>query len=109
MGRARMLQEIRSMRFEALLDRHERGQLSQIEAAEMLGVSERTLRRWRDRYRDERATRSHDRRIGKLSPRGRRKRDPADAGALRREHYDFTVKHFHEQLVKRHDYKLRYT
>ena len=29
---------------------------------------------------------------------------------LYREHYaDFTVKHFHEQLVKRHDYKLGYT
>ncbi|MBV9750884.1 MAG: hypothetical protein JO188_00025 [Hyphomicrobiales bacterium] len=29
---------------------------------------------------------------------------------LYRERYaDFTVKHFHEQLVKRHDYKLGYT
>jgi len=29
---------------------------------------------------------------------------------LYREHYaDFTVKHFHEQLVKRHSYKLGYT
>lgn len=29
---------------------------------------------------------------------------------LYREHYaDFTVKHFHEQLLKRHDYKLGYT
>ncbi len=33
MGRARALQEIRMMRFEALLDRHERGALSQSEAA----------------------------------------------------------------------------
>jgi hypothetical protein len=36
MGRAGVLQEIRIMRFEALLDRHERGELSQIEAAEMV-------------------------------------------------------------------------
>ena len=35
------------MRFDALLNRHERGELSQGEAAE--GVSERTFRRWRDR------------------------------------------------------------
>ncbi|MDG4576526.1 MAG: helix-turn-helix domain-containing protein [Defluviicoccus sp.] len=41
------------MRFEALLDRHERGELSQVEAAEMLGMSERTFRRWRDRLKDE--------------------------------------------------------
>jgi hypothetical protein len=37
------------MRFEELLDRHERGALTQAEAGEMLGMSERTFRRWRDR------------------------------------------------------------
>jgi len=41
------------MLFEGLLERHERGALSQIEAAEMLGISERSFRRWRDRLRDE--------------------------------------------------------
>ena len=69
MGRAGVLQEIRRMRFEALLDRHERGGLSQIEAAEMLGVSERTFRRWRDRLRDEGPEGLADRRIGKPSSR----------------------------------------
>jgi transposase len=98
------------MRFEALLDRHERGGLSQIEAAEMLGVSERTFRRWRDRLRDEGPEGLADRRIGKPSSR----RAAADAILrmlrLYREYYtDFTVKHFHEQLVKRHDYRLGYT
>ena len=44
---------VRQMRFEGLLERHERGELSQGEAAEMLGVSERTFRRWRDRLRNE--------------------------------------------------------
>lgn len=44
MGRAGMLQRVRQIRFEALLDRHERGELSQGEAAEMLGIIERTLR-----------------------------------------------------------------
>ena len=53
MGRAGVLQGVRQMRFEGLLERHERGELSQGEAAEMLGVSERTFRRWRDRLRDE--------------------------------------------------------
>ena len=43
MGRAGVLQGVRQMRFENLLDRHERGELSQIEAAEMLGITERTL------------------------------------------------------------------
>jgi len=46
MGRARVLEEIRIMRFEELRDRHERGFLAQAEAGEMLGMTERTFRRW---------------------------------------------------------------
>jgi len=49
MDRARIHEGIRRMRFEALLDRQEKGSLSQVEAAEMLGISERSFRRWRDR------------------------------------------------------------
>ena len=49
MGRAGTLQEIREMRFEAILERHERGELTQAEAGELLGMSERSFRRWRDR------------------------------------------------------------
>jgi transposase len=136
MGRAEVLQEIRKMRLEALLERHERGELNQIEAAEMLGVSERTFRRWRDRLRDEgpeglaemlgvsertfRRWRDRlrdegpeglaDRRIGKPSSRRAAEDEILRMLGLYREHYaDFTVKHFHEQLVKRHDYKLGYT
>jgi transposase len=110
MGRSGVLQEIRRMRFESLLDRHERGELSQVEAAEMLGMSERTFRRWRDRLRDEGPEGLADRRIGKPS----RRRAAADEilrmlGLWRERYADFTVKHFHEQLVKRHDYKLGYT
>ena len=33
----------------------------------------------------------------------------ADARAVSRQYADFTVKHFHEQLSKRHGYKLGYT
>src|SRR5437764_11867648 len=69
MGRAEVLQGVRQMRFEGLLERHERGELSQGEAAEMLGVSERTFRRWRDRLRDEGPEGLCDRRIGKPSSR----------------------------------------
>jgi transposase len=110
MGRAGVLQEIRIMRFEALLDRHERGVLSQIEAAEMLGVSERTFRRWRDRLRDEGPEGLADRRIGKPSSRRAAGDEILRMLGLYREHYaDFTVKHFHEQLAKRHAWRLGYT
>jgi transposase len=69
MVQAEVLHGVRQMRFEGLPERHERGELSQEAAAEMLGVSERTFRRWRDRLRDEGPEGLRDRRIGKPSSR----------------------------------------
>ena len=98
------------MRFEELLDRHERGYLTQAEVAEMLAMSERTFRRWRDRYREEGAPGLGDRRVGKPSPRRAPESELARARALYAEMYGgFTVKHFHEKLVERHGYRLGYT
>ena len=110
MGRARALEEIRIMRFEELLDRHEREELTQAEAGEMLGVSERTVRRWQVRYREEGAPGLQDRRIGKPSPRRADEGELARAQALYAEMYDgFTAKHFHEKLTESHGYRLGYT
>ena len=98
------------MRFEGLLERHEGGELSQIEAAEMLGIDERTFRRWRDRLREEGPEGLLDRRLGK--PSGRRAAEAEIErmlGLYRDQYPDHTVKHFHEQLGKRHGYKLGYT
>lgn len=109
MGRARINEGVRRMRFDDLLARQTRGEMSQIEAAEMLGISERTFRRWRDRVRDEGPSGLDDRRLG---PSGRRapEAEIARMQGLYRDHYSgFTVKHFHEQLVKRHGYVLGYT
>jgi transposase len=110
MDRARIHEGIRRMRFEALLERQEEGALSQVEAAEMLGMSERSFRRWRDRLREEGEAGLADRRLGKPSSRRAASEEIARMLGLYRERYvDFTVKHFHEQLVKRHSYKLGYT
>jgi len=110
MGRARVLEEIRIMRFEEVLDRHERGYLTQAEAGEMLGMSERTLRRWQVRYREEGVAGLRDRRVGQPSPRRADAGELARATALYAEMYDgFTAKHFHEKLVERHGYRLGYT
>jgi transposase len=109
MERARINEGIRRMRFEDLLGRHERGELGQEAAAEMLGISERTFRRWRDRVADEGAAGLCDRR---LAP-SKRRADTAEIDRMlelyRTVYSDFNVKHFHEQLVKRHNYKLGYT
>src|SRR4029077_16872305 len=53
MVRAEVLQGVRQMRFEGLLERHERGELSQEEAAEMLGVSAGAVRGGGRRARGE--------------------------------------------------------
>lgn len=110
MARAQVHDGIRRMRFEALLDRQERGELSQLEAAEVLGISERSFRRWRDRLRDEGPSGLADRRLGRPSARRASASEISRMLDLYRGSYaDFTVKHFHEQLVRRHDYKLGYT
>ena len=58
MGRTEQVQGLRLMKFEEIYGRTHGGVLSQTEAAEVLGVSERTFRRWRDRYEAERGGRS---------------------------------------------------
>jgi transposase len=77
-----------------LLNRWESAELIQAKAAELLGVSERTFRRWRDRYDEDGAAGLIDRRLGKASGR----RVPVDRAEeverLYRERYQgFTVKH----------------
>ena len=109
MDRARIHEGIRRMRFLDVLGRTERSELSQMEAAELLGVSERTFRRWRDRHREEGAAGLADRRL-LPSPRRAPVAEIERMLGLYRELYrGFTVKHFHEQLGKRHNYTLGYT
>ena len=98
------------MRFESLVGRWDRGEIGQAEAAEMLGVSVRTLQRWIDRFEEAGAVGLADRRLGRPSP----QRAPAEElermlGLFKDKYSDFTVKHFHEQLVQRHNYMLGYT
>jgi transposase len=98
------------MRFSSLLDQQDRGEITQEEAAEMLGVHVRTFQRWAERYEEDGEAGLADRRLGRPSP----KRAPQEElermlGLYRDKYADFTVKHFHEQLMKRHDYKLGYT
>lgn len=97
------------MRFEELLDRHERGDLGQAAASELLGVSERTFRRWRDRLHDEGPAGLADRRLRPSSRRAPQAEIERMLGLYRARYGGFTVKHFHEQLVKRHGYRLGYT
>ena len=110
MKRTGVLQGPRQMKFETMADRWERRELSQVEAAEALGVTERTFRRWYRRYEDEGLDGLLDRRLGKPSAR----RVPADWAVrveqLYRERYrEFTAKHFHEHLARDHGFPWSYS
>jgi transposase len=81
-----------------------------LEAGELLGVSERQFRRYRERYEDEGLEGLRDRRLGKMSP----KRVPAGERArmleLYREAYrGWNVKHFHEHLRRDYGFRWGYT
>ncbi|MCC2665560.1 MAG: transposase [Geminicoccaceae bacterium] len=69
MLRTEVLQGLRRMKFEDIYGRWQQRRLSQAEAAEILGMSVRTFRRWRDRYEDEGAAGLLDRRLGQASSR----------------------------------------
>ena len=106
MRRTEVLQGIRLMKFEEIWERTRSRELSQLEAASVLGVSERTFRRWRDRYEAEGAEGLYDRRLGKVSGR----RVPVDTvmdvlALFDTRYFDFTAKHFFDKLVSEHGFE----
>lgn len=109
MDRARIHEGIRQMRFEQIFDRWDRSELSQLEAAELLGVGERTFRRWSTRHREGAAAGLRDRRLGPSPLRAAPEEIARMLGLYRELYRGFTVKHFHEKLLARHNYKLGYT
>ena len=110
MRRTAMLWEVFVSRFEEALEQYKRHRLTGEEAGELLGMSGRNFRRLCVRYEEDGVEGLRDRRIGKVSPHRAPERELLRMQDLYRERYsDFTVKHFHEQLVQRHGYKLCYT
>jgi transposase len=80
------------------------------QAAEILGISDRSMRRWRWRYEQHGYDGLFDRRRGRPSP----KRVPVEVVEevlrLYQERYaDFNVRHFHEKLREAHGIELSYT
>jgi transposase len=92
------------------LSRWDAAELSQMEAAELLGMSERTFRRWTRRFEEEGEDGLLDRRLGRLSGRAVPEEEADEVGRLYRERYaGFTAKHFHEHLVRGHGFRWGYT
>lgn len=69
MRRTEVLQEIRRMRFERVYTDWDAGRLTQEEAARILGVCDRTFRRYINRYEDEGMSGLLDKRLTQVSTR----------------------------------------
>jgi transposase len=110
MNRATWLQDRRMQKFVDVLSRWEAGSLSMLEAGELLGVSERQFRRYRDRYEEDGLEGLVDGRLGKPSAKRVPGQEKDRMLALYREAYGgWNVKHFHEQLRQDHGFRWGYT
>src|SRR5919201_3259639 len=105
MNRATWLQDRRMQKFLDVLGRWQAGELSMMEAGELLGMSDRQFRRYRDRYQEDGLEGLVDRRLGKVSP----KRVPSRDAQLMLELYGWALRgskgeHFHGDLVRDHGF-----
>jgi transposase len=80
------------------------------QAAEIIGISDRHMRRWRERYEEGGFRGLFDRRRGKPSP----KRVPMAVlervlELYREKYFDFNLRHFHEKLASEHQIGLSYS
>jgi Winged helix-turn helix len=110
MNRATWLQGRRMLKFRDVLNRWERRELSMMEAGELLGMSERQFRRYRERFEEDGEAGLIDRRLGKPSPKR------IAAGELdrmlelyRTTYRGWNVKHFHEHGMRDHQFAWGYT
>jgi transposase len=79
-------------------------------AAEIIGVSDRTMRRWHQRLVEGGYDGLADRRKGKPSShRVALKTAEEVLGLYREKYYDLNIRHFHEKLSQEHQIELSYT
>jgi len=98
------------MKREEIILRAYAKKISWIEAADILRMSPRHLRRVREAYEKWGFDGLHDGRVGRESPR----RVPIVVveevlRLYRDEYFDFNVRHFHEKLVEKHSVAVSYT
>jgi transposase len=100
----------RAMRIQEVLLRALSGEIHWFQAAEILGMTARSLRRWRERYERHGYDGLLDRRTGQPSPRRAALAEVERMLQLYRERYaGFNVRHFHEVLRREHAVTLSYS
>ena len=80
------------------------------QAAQIIGISDRQMRRWHERYEEFGFRGLFDRRRGKPSP----KKVPLAVvekvlGLYREKYFDLNVRHFHEKLEEEHQVEISYS
>src|SRR5215471_7871769 len=100
----------KAMKIQEVILRAMDKQITWLQAAQIIRVSDRQLRRWREGWEKYGYDGLFDRRLGKPSP----KRVPVETVQevlrLYREKYSgFSVQHYHEKLVEKHNIQLSYT
>jgi transposase len=100
----------RMMKAQEVILKAAAGKLKWWEAAEIMGVTDRTMRRWRDRLNEHGYSGLWDYRKRQPSPKRVPMATVEKVLQLYRERYfDFNVQHFHEKLGEEHGVRLSYT
>jgi len=100
----------RMMKLQDVLLKAMAKKISWADAAEIIGVSCRTMRRWRERMEEGGYSGLTDRRKGK--PSGKRvplKTVEQVLGLYRKTYHDLNIRHFQEKLREQHGIQLSYT
>src|SRR5213595_1818104 len=97
----------RAMKVQEVILRAMAKRITWWQAAEIMGISDRHMRRWRERYEEFGYDGLFDRRRGK-------QRVPMALveqilGLYREKYFDLNVRHFHEKLRAEHPIALGYT
>jgi len=100
----------RAMKVQEVILRAVAKKITWIQAAEILGVTPRHMRRWKQKYEQFGFHALFDGRRGRTSPR----RVPSHVleEVLRlycEQYFDLNVKHFHEKLIQQHGFSVSYT
>ncbi len=100
----------RAMKIQEVILRAMSGAVTWLQAADILGMDPRSLRRWRERYRRDGYNGLLDRRRGRPSPRRAPFVEVERILRLYRERYrGFNVRHFHQLTRRDHGVRLSYS
>jgi transposase len=100
----------RAMKVQEVILRAAAKKITWIQAAEILGVSPRHMRRWKEKYEQFGFHALFDGRRGRTSPRRVPSAVLEEVLRLYREQYfDLNVRHFHEKLTQEHGFAVSYT